>query len=182
MTKYYVQNDVSSEADGATESDTVEIDLREEGDLLAATLDGEKLLLDLRKVSEPSLYSLIVGDRSYEVFVEESDAVGSILTVLIGGEQFRLRVQDEWVRHLSGIQKRSHAPEGQLSIKAPMPGVVLGLEVAVGDEVQRGQGLVILGAMKMENQIKSPRDGTVESIACDPGQTVEQGRVLVVIA
>lgn len=178
MTKYYVQN----ESDGATETDAVEVDLREQGDQFVATLDGERLLLDLQKVSEPSLYSLVIGDSSYEVFVEEGDATGSVLTVLIGGEQFRLRVQDEWVRHLSRIQKRSHAPEGKLPIKAPMPGVVLGVEVAVGDEVQRGQGLIVLGAMKMENQIKAPRDGKVESIECDPGQTVEQGRVLVVIA
>ena len=179
MTKYFVQTD----SDGGAEADAIEIELRERGEhLLVATLGGEQMLIDLRKVSEPSLYSLIVDDESYEVFVEERDPTGTVLAVLIGGEQYRLRVQDEWVRDLSRIQKKSHAPEGRLTIKAPMPGVVLGVEVAVGDAVQRGQALIVLGAMKMENQIKSPRDGTVESIECQSGQTVEQGRALVVIS
>ena len=178
MTRYFVQN----ESEGAPESDAVEIELREQADRLSATLDEEQLSLDLRKVSEPSLYSLVVNDRSYEVFVEERDPSGTLFAVLIGGEQFLLRVQDEMVQHLSRIQKRSRADSGSLAIKAPMPGVVLGVEVAAGDTVQRGQGLVILGAMKMENQIKAPRDGIVQAIECEAGQIVEQGRVLVTLA
>ena len=59
---------------------------------------------------------------------------------------------------------------------------MLALEVAAGDHVKHGQGLLVLGAMKMENQIKSPRDGVVKSISVEPGDTVEQGRALLTLA
>jgi biotin carboxyl carrier protein len=178
MTKYYVQPDADDTGDSAA---PFEIELVEQGEQLLATMDGERMLVDLKKVSEPSLYSLVIDNRSYEVFVDEQDPAGSVLSVLIDGEFHRWQVQDEWVRRLARIQHNSRVPDGEISVKAPMPGVVLAIEVAIGDAVSRGQGLVVLGAMKMENQIKSPRDGLVKSVECESGQIVEQGRVLVVL-
>ncbi len=169
MTKYYVQ----------AEDQTLEVDFEEEGDLLRIKVGEERMLVDLKQVNEPSLFSLVIDNRSYEVFVEEQEGE---YEVLIAGELFRLKVQDEWARRLANIQRRSHVQEGDLPIKAPMPGAVLAVEVTPGQHVERGQGLVILGAMKMENQIKAPRAGTVKSVHCEQGQKVEQGRVLVVLA
>jgi biotin carboxyl carrier protein len=169
MMRYYVQ----------TEERTLEIEFEEQGESLRVRLGGEEMLLDLKHVNEPSLYSLILDNQSHEVFVEEVDGE---YDVLIAGELFRLQVQDEWARRLANIQRKSRVAEGDLPVKAPMPGAVLSVEVEPGQQVKRGQGVVILGAMKMENQIKAPRDGVVKSVNCEQGQTVEQGRVLLVLA
>ncbi len=172
MTRYYVQ----------AADDLLAIDVEEDGEQLVVKLGEHRLRVDLRKVSDPSLYSLIVDNQSFELLVEPAEAGSDEYDVLVEGDHYRLLVQDEWARRLATIQRRSRVPEGELAVKAPMPGVVLGLEVAVGDHVKHGQGLLVLGAMKMENQIKSPREGVVKSIAVEPGDTVEQGRALLVLA
>ena len=168
MMRYYVQS----------EDRLIEVDLAEGSGIMRVRIDGEERLVDLKEVSDPSLFSLVIDNESHEVFVEEQDGEYS---VLVSGEQFRLRVQDEWTRRLANIQRKSRVPEGELQIKAPMPGIVLSIEVEAGQVVERGQGLVVLGAMKMENQIKAPRGGTIRSVDCAPNQAVEQGRVLCII-
>ena len=72
-------------------------------------------------------------------------------------------------------------PAGTKKIVAPMPGLVVRLNVSVGDSVIVGQGLVVVEAMKMENELKAPADGVVASIAVQPGQTVDKGAVLLVL-
>lgn len=166
--KYYVD----------VEGRTFELDFQEEGEQLRVQIGEQSLVLDLRQVTQPSLYSLLIDNRSYEIFVE---AHGDEFDVLIGSEMFHLKVQDEWTRRLANIQRKTEVQSGDLAIKAPMPGAVVAVEVAPGEEVKRGQGLVILSAMKMENEIKAPRAGRVKSVEVQPGQTVEQGRTLVVI-
>lgn len=157
---------------------TVELDFQEEGEQLRVRSGDRDLALDLRQVTGPSLYSLLIDNQSYEIFIE---ANGDAYDVLIGGEMFHLTVQDEWARRLANIQRKSAVETGTLAIKAPMPGAVVSIEVTPGQEVKRGQGLVILSAMKMENEIKAPRAGRVKSVEVQPGQTVEQARTLVVL-
>ena len=67
------------------------------------------------------------------------------------------------------------------TILAPMPGLVLKVEVEVGQAVRAGQGVVVVEAMKMENELKAPADGVVASIAVQPGQTVDKGATLIVL-
>ncbi len=172
MTRYYVQ----------AADEVLAIDLEEDGEQLVVKLGEHRLRADLRKVSDPSLYSLIVDNQSFEVLVEPSEPGSDEYDVLVEGDHYRLLVQDEWARRLATIQRRSRVPEGELAIRAPMPGVVLAMEVTEGEHVKHGQGLLVLGAMKMENQIKSPREGIVKSIAVGVGDTVEQGKPLVVLA
>jgi biotin carboxyl carrier protein len=167
--KYYV------EVDGRS----IALDFLEEGEQVVVQVGEQRLPLDLRLASQPSLYSLLIDNRSYEVLVE---ARGEDYDVLIGSEMFHLKVQDEWARRLANIQRKTQVETGDLSITAPMPGAVVAVEVAPGDEVKRGQGVVVLAAMKMENEIKSPRAGRVKSVEVQAGQTVEQGRTLVVIS
>ncbi|MBI2942199.1 MAG: biotin/lipoyl-binding protein [Chloroflexi bacterium] len=171
--KYYVD----------VEGKTLEFDFEERGDLLVVRHQSRELRIDLRQVRAPSLYSLLVDHRSYEVFIdqEQGEQEGEY-HVLIEGEQYKLTVQDEWARRLATIQRRAHIQAGELPIKAPMPGYVVAVLVKPGQRVERGQGLVILSAMKMENEIKAPRAGTVQSANVEAGQTVEQGRVLLVLA
>jgi pyruvate carboxylase subunit B len=77
---------------------------------------------------------------------------------------------------MTGAQEGSKGPK---ALRAPMPGLVVKVEVREGDTVFSGQGLVIVEAMKMENELKSERDGTVKRVAVEPGQTVEKDQVLV---
>ena len=167
--KYYV------DIDGRT----LELEFTEQGDKLQIRLGVRELVVDLRQVRPPSLFSLIVDNRSYELFVDQE---GGEYRVLIDGEQYRLTVQDEWARRLANIQRRAHVQTGELPIRAPMPGYVVAVPVEPGQHVERGQALVILSAMKMENEIKAPRAGTVKSVEVEAGQTVEQGKTLVVLA
>ncbi|MGH2457581.1 MAG: acetyl-CoA carboxylase biotin carboxyl carrier protein subunit [Chloroflexota bacterium] len=166
--KYYVD----------VEDRTIELDFQEEGEQLLVRVGDDVLTVDLRQVTEPSLYSLLIDNRSFELFVEQN---GDVFDVLIGGELFHLKVQDEWARRLANIQRKTQVETGLLAIKAPMPGAVISVEVTPGQDVKKGQGVVILSAMKMENEIKTPRAGRVKSVEVQPGQTVEQGRTLVVI-
>jgi biotin carboxyl carrier protein len=157
---------------------TFELEFAEDDGRLSVQIDGQHLALDLRQVSQPSLYSLLIDNRSYDVLAESR---GDEYDVLIGSEMFHLTVQDEWTRRLANIQRKTLVETGDIAVKAPMPGAVVALEVELGQDVKKGQGLVILSAMKMENEIKAPRPGRVKSIEVQPGQTVEQGRTLVVL-
>lgn len=166
--KYYV------EIDGKT----LEFEFNEQDDALLVRFEDREMLVDIRQVHPPSIFSLILDNKSYEVFVDQE---GGEYSVMIDGEQYRLTVQDEWARRLANIQRRAHVQTGELPIKAPMPGYVVAVPVQPNQSVERGQALVILSAMKMENEIKAPRAGTVKSVEVEAGQTVEQGRTLVVL-
>ena len=166
--KYYV----------TIEDRVVEIELDDTAGGWTATIEGRTYQLDLTATSGESLYSLIVDHTSHELLVE--DAPGG-LEVLVGGELFHIVVQDEWQRRLANIQRKAVVETGETRVRAPMPGQVLRLEVEVGASIRRGQGLVILSAMKMENEIRSPRDGRVVAIHVGEGDKVDQNADLVTI-
>ncbi len=128
------------------------------------------LVSDSREV-ETGLWSVLEGTRSYEVRVGGGD-------VLVNGR----RVEVEWrdPRDWNPGAARA-AASGSAQIKAPMPGKVVRLLVALGDEVNAGQGVVVVEAMKMQNELKSPRDGRVASVTARENDTVNAGAVLVTI-
>ncbi len=158
--------------------ETTELEVIERSGKLVITIAGHELVVDVQEINPPSLYSLLLDNRSYELFV---DVEGEDYNVLVGDELYQLQVQDEWSRRLAGIQALAQSDEGELEITAPMPGIVVSVEVEAGAEVQKDQGLVILSAMKMENEIRAPRAGTVKSVEVGQNQTVQQGQTLVVL-
>jgi biotin carboxyl carrier protein len=167
--KYYAQLD----------NKEIEMDIHERGGVLEVRLGDQVYDIDVQRVSDPSLYSLLINNDSHELMIEEREGE---CDVLVAGELFRVFVQDEWAYRLANIQRKTKPHEGEVLIKAPMPGVVKQVEVSVGDQVEQGKGLVILEAMKMENEIKAPRPGTVKAVSVSTAEKVEQGRVLVVLA
>ena len=127
------------------------------------------------QVPEPGVYSVLMGGRSYDARVEEHP---SGLVVALEGYRFEVAVRDP--RRLSrGAARRG----GQTieSIAAPMPGKVVRVLVSPGDPVETGQGLVVVEAMKMQNEMKSPRAGRVLSVAAREGATVTAGEVLATV-
>ena len=124
---------------------------------------------------EPGVYSVLMNGRSYEARVEQSDGC---LIVVIDGHRFEVEIRDprRWSRHTTkpGI-------EGRLHVTAAMPGKIVRLLVAEGDTVAAGQGLLVVEAMKMQNEMKAPKAGCVVSLTAREGATVAAGDVLAAI-
>jgi len=156
------------------QSYTIEID-----SLNRVTIDGESRAVDLRQVGKLSLYSLLMDHASYEVVVEEEGH--NTCRVMIGGELYEVRVEDERTRRLALANRQPNPPTGELAIKAPIPGLVVKVTVEAGDVVHAGQSVVILEAMKMENELRAPRQGTVHEVRVATGDKVDQGQVLITI-
>ena len=141
-------------------------------------LNGEPVDVDIVRSGSPELYSVLFGGQSHEMLIT-SDRFN--YTVSIRSEQFQVQVQDERARRLNQARKMPALPDGELAITAPIPGLVVKVLINAGDGVEEGQPLVILEAMKMENEIRSTRAGVAKSILATPGQRVEQNAVLVVL-
>ena len=126
-------------------------------------------------VVESGVYSVLMDGRSYEARVEQSD--GRVI-VFIDGHRFEFEIQDprRWSRQAgrAGI-------EGRSNVVAPMPGKVVRLLAAVGDTVAAGQGLLVVEAMKMQNELKAPKAGHLIGMPVREGATVAAGEVLAVI-
>ncbi|MEE9606572.1 MAG: biotin/lipoyl-containing protein [Myxococcota bacterium] len=137
------------------------------------TIDGETVRVDAAMTGR-TIYSVIEEGRQFEVLVDERGAHG--FDVLVGARLFHLEAVDERSRLLS--QQVRLVAEGPQTVEAEMPGKVVKLEKRAGDPVRGGEGVVIIEAMKMENEIPSPIDGRVVEIAVREGETVETGAKL----
>lgn len=155
-----------------------ELIVREMGDgVFEVTVDGQAHLVDALQLDHGAV-SLIVDDASYSVEMEE---VGDgKVNVLVRDEVFRIELLDER-RLRMRLAGGRFSVEGPQTVEAPMPGKVTRVLVSPGDEVKEGQGLVVVEAMKMENELGSPKDGTVKEIHVQEGASVEGGAKLVVV-
>lgn len=142
------------------------------------TVDGKTYKVDLRSIDGNAQYSLLLDNNSWEALVDRN---GDEYRILIGGELNVVLVQDERTRKMAKVEGKQAVSTGEAIIKAPMPGLVRGVNVKVGDSVNARQGVVILEAMKMENELRTPRAGVVREVRVKAGDAVEQGQVLVVI-
>jgi len=145
---------------------------RLDGDYVV-TFDGVEHVVDARKL-EADFYSILYEGKSYEVSVE---SVGPKYFVRHGAYEQVVELADASRSGREELQKKG----GLENIDSVMPGKVVRVLVAAGDEVQAGQGLVVIEAMKMENEIDAPRAGRVKSVEVSRGQTVETGTRLVVL-
>jgi biotin carboxyl carrier protein len=140
------------------------------------TIDGETVHVDAVK-SGRTIYSIIEDGKQFEVIIDESGAHG--FDVLVGGQLLHLKALDERSRLLSATAKT--VASGPQRVEAEMPGKVVKVLVPSGTAVGEGEGVVILEAMKMENEIKSPIEGVVTEFGVAEGQTVESGALLFVV-
>ena len=153
------------------------------------TIDGQTLNIDWRRLAplaadaKGGRYSLLMGGKSYEVYAREinkPDSSGFWYEVVVAGQRFEVHVEDEREKALSGSITSAHEA-GEAIVRAPMPGLVLGIPFEPGTKVERGQTVAILEAMKMENDLASPLAGTIKEVKVAKGQTVNQGDALVVV-
>jgi biotin carboxyl carrier protein len=142
------------------------------------SMDGVELSVDMRPVGGGQLYSLLLGHVSHEVVVDPEGEQHNVYGVMVSGLRYEVQVQDERSRRLALADRSLRAPEGELAIKAPIPGLVLKTLVVPGQSVVEGETLLILEAMKMENEIRAPREGKVHEVRVEPGTQVAMGQVL----
>ena len=140
------------------------------------TIDGRTVQVDAAK-SGKTIYSIIEDGKQFEVIVDESGAHG--FDIVVAGRLFQLQAFDERSKLLTASAKP--ITTGPQRVESEMPGKVVKISVSVGEPVVEGSGVVILEAMKMENEIKSPIEGIVTEIAVTEGQTVESGALLFVV-
>jgi biotin carboxyl carrier protein len=126
-----------------------------------------------------SIYHIINDLRSYNVEVVYFDRETKIAEIKVNGNIYSVTAKDQYDVLLDQLGLSSLNNAKVIEVKAPMPGLVLKVFVAVGSEVKKGDNLFILEAMKMENIIKSPADVVVKTIKIKPGDKVEKGQVLI---
>jgi biotin carboxyl carrier protein len=141
------------------------------GGAMECSVDGRALSADVRML-EAGVMSLVVEGRQYRCILDGDG-------VVIDGRRYGFEVEDP--RSLQGRRGAGAGAEGPRPVKAPMPGRVVRVLAAVGDEVEEGQGVVVIEAMKMQNELKSPKAGRVVRVAAGVGDTVGSGDVLVVV-
>jgi biotin carboxyl carrier protein len=160
---------------GHTEEVQVEVEDVAEGRLVL-TLHGKRHAVDALSLPHGAV-SLLVDGQVYDV---EFDDVGEEVQVQVRGDVFRVDVADERSLRL----RAGAAPlkvEGRVVLTAPMPGKVVRLLVKQGEKVQEGQGLLVVEAMKMENELKSPKAGTVTEVFAREGSAVEANAQLLTV-
>jgi biotin carboxyl carrier protein len=141
-------------------------------------LEDTDFIWDLLKVKDDS-YHVIKGDKSYNIEVVKADFVEKSFTLKINGNKYTTVVRDRFDELLKKLGMEALGAKIN-EIKAPMPGLVLDIIVSAGTEVKKGDPVIVLEAMKMENILKSPADGIVKKVNVEVRQAVEKNQVLLV--
>jgi len=139
-------------------------------------IDGREIESDAAEIN-PGVFSILIGGEAFEARVEPS---AGKLRVHVDGKEYVAAVHDprQW-RRGDGVAAES---QGRQQVIAPMPGKVVRVLVKPGEEVEAGQGIVVVEAMKMQNAVRSPKTGRVERVLVAEGQAVNAGEALAVIA
>jgi biotin carboxyl carrier protein len=126
---------------------------------------------------EPGLFTVIINDRVYRCALEESP--GGAVEVIVNGKRIPVAARDK--KHLRGQAGAGAGAGGQVKLASPMPGKVVRVLLNAGDEVAAHQGVLVVEAMKMQNEVQSPKAGKIAEIKVSEGQTVNAGETLAVI-
>jgi biotin carboxyl carrier protein len=138
-------------------------------------VDGQPYEIDFESVSGQPVYSLLINGSSYEAHVYPSEEG---LQVLLHGSFYLARVEDERERRLRAAAGGLSTDDREFLLKSPMPGLVVSVPVEEGQAVEKGEVLLVLESMKMQNELKAPRAGTIGRLRVSVGQTVEQKQTL----
>lgn len=133
---------------------------------------------ELSEIEGTSLRLLRIGSEVRRVTVRREEGRGRF-TLWIDGFRFTVEALDERTRTIRDLSAVSAGPVGPAPLVAPMPGLIVRVHVVVGDAVQAGQGLVVMEAMKMENELRAVTPAVIKAVHARPGETVEKGQLLV---
>lgn len=140
------------------------------------SVDGREIKADMVQIA-PTVYSILMGGRSFEVHIKE--VPGFYPSAVISGREYPFSIRDDrlWRRRRGAALEL----EGKQQVVASMPGKIVRLLVSAGEAVKAGQGLMVIEAMKMQNEVRSPKTGTVERVAVKEGQTINAGEALAIV-
>jgi pyruvate carboxylase subunit B len=144
----------------------------------AVEVGGERFRALLTEIEGTPVRLVSIGDQVHRVIARRHRERGRY-TLWIDGYRYEVEALDERTRAIRDLSGAKAGPSGPAPLVAPMPGLVVRVAVAVGDAVQAGQALVVMEAMKMENELRSSATGTVKAVLAAPGTAVEKGAVLV---
>ncbi|MDB4916167.1 MAG: biotin/lipoyl attachment protein [Gemmatimonadetes bacterium] len=153
--------------------DDVEVLL--DGDV--ATVDGIAAVARVSDVEGTPVRMVTIGDEVHRV-VARRGATRGRFTLWLDGFRYEVEALDERARAIRELSAASAGPTGPAPLVAPMPGMIVRIAVQVGDAVTPGQGLVVMEAMKMENELRATAAGTVKAILAQPGTAVDKGAIL----
>lgn len=142
----------------------------------AISINGRKHSVDWAEVNGGGAFSVLLDGKSYDLEIKESEKGLSVFAL---GRHFDLTVEEEQTHRARMLSGGSQKTAKEKAARAPMPGLIVKIEVAVGQKVSPGDGLLIMEAMKMENEIKAKGAGVVKAIKVAERQPVEQGQVLI---
>jgi acetyl/propionyl-CoA carboxylase alpha subunit len=139
---------------------------------------GEIIEVDLSAVSGQPLYSLIMNGESFEGYVYPDERSWQVLLL---GRSYSISIEDEREKRLRTTDNQRVTPGREFTLKAPMPGLAVAVPIEEGQRVEKGQILVILESMKMQNELRAPFNGNVARLKIKPGESVQQKQVLLSI-
>jgi biotin carboxyl carrier protein len=148
---------------------------RQNGGGWLCSLEGREVLLDVQVIN-PDVVSIVYEGKSFEARKDYSSAVHRIW---IQGESYAAEVNDP--RSFSGRKKRAGQEDGPRRLTAPMPGKIVRVLLEEASEVEAGQGIMVIEAMKMQNEIKSPKNGRIQKIQAQAGTSVNAGDLLAIV-
>jgi len=153
----------------------IEIVENEKG--LQLRLDGEVVRFDLAGSVDSGSISILVDNHSFEAEVSRNT---DSYEVFLEGNNFKCYLENERTARLKSMVGSTAETGKEKELKSPMPGLVVAVQTKVGDQIKPGQGLVIVEAMKMENELKARFDAKVKEIKVKPGQAVEKDETLII--
>lgn len=157
---------------------SIEANIETDNGVLNGVIDGKAIQGDWIKINERQ-YHLLYNQQSYKVDLIKLDEAEKSITLRINGFKQTLKLQDRYDALLKQLGMDNLASKKVNDLKAPMPGKVLSIAVSEGQEVKKGDALIVLEAMKMENVLKSPCDGIIKKIPVSAQQVVEKNQLLI---
>ncbi len=142
------------------------------------SINGKVVEVDFENISGQPVYSLVIDGKSYEAYVYEGEDEWQVLLL---GQQYPVKVEDEREKRLKAAAGGAVSESGEFALKAPMPGLVVAIPVEQDQAVSKGQVLLVLESMKMQNELRAPRAGKVGRIRVKPGDSVEQRQTLLTV-
>jgi pyruvate carboxylase subunit B len=141
-------------------------------------VDSHTVLARLEEIEGTPVRLVTIGSQVHRVVVRRGATRGAY-TLWVDGFRFDGEALDERTRAIRDITAESQKASGPASLNAPMPGLIVRVNVAPGDAVQAGQGLIVMEAMKMENELRASAAGIVKNVLVEPGKAVEKGTLLI---
>lgn len=154
----------------------IEVELTSDQQLI---VNGEQMQVDFQSVANQPIFSLLLNGKSYEASIFPSDTGYQVLFL---GQLFNVIVEDERQRRLRTSSGGPTVQGGEIQLRAPMPGMVVDVPVEEGQQVAAGENLIILESMKMQNELKSPREGVVSRVRVKAGDNVDQNQVMIILS